>query len=168
MRPRGILIATLAPLLASLWLVQATAGETPPGSLTTMFPEAIGGLRRVELLEGTTAIENIGELHGKAIPLEDAAIATYAGGPGKPDMVWISRASSEQENQRQMRDMVEKMLATEGSPFRDYTSRETPCCVVHEFTGMGQVHYTFAHNDLSWWISAHPMYGEILLKRFLP
>ncbi len=168
MHPRRTLIAALVPLLATLWFVHATAGESSSRPLALLFPEAIGGLTRVELLEGDAAIEDIGDLHGKDIPLEDAAVATYAGGPGRPDQVWISRAASVEENQQQMQVMVEKMLAAQDSPFSDYKSRETPCCVVHVFTGMGQVHYTFAHQDLSWWISSHPMYGEVLLESFLP
>jgi hypothetical protein len=168
MHPRRTLIAAIVPLLATLWFAISLAGDAPSPPLAPMFPETIGGLTLVELLEGDAAIQDIGDLHGKAILLEDAVVATYAGGPGRPDQVWISRAASVEENQQQMQVMVEKMLAAQDSPFRDYRSRETSCCMVHEFTGMGQVHYTFAHQDLSWWISSHPMYGEMLLESFLP
>ncbi len=144
------------------------AVAAPPASLEDLFPREIQGFELMKLITGDQARGKVSSLHGKDIPLKDAAVATYSRKSGHPAMVWISRAATPKENQSQMEVMVKKMLAAKRSPFHEYKGLELHGTVVHRFFGMGQVHYTYAHKDLSYWISVDPEFGQDFLNAFTP
>ena len=138
-----------------------------PRDLASLFPEAIDGLRRAQLIVGQEALDKIDKLHGKKIVVEEGAIGVYQAGPGPPVMVWISRAKTADIAMEQTEVMVRKMVAASGSPFHDPSQGKSRGVIVYRFLGMGQVHYVFCRGDLAYWISASPNHVEKVLSAFL-
>jgi len=138
-----------------------------PRDLGSLFPETIEGLQRTQLIVGQEALDKIDELHGKKITVEEGAIGVYMGAPGPPVMVWISRAESADVAMEQTEVMVQKMVASPGSPFHDPSQGESEGVIVYRFLGMGQVHYVFCRGDLAYWISASPADAGKVLSAFL-
>ena len=143
----------------------ACRGE--PRALRDLFPEAIGKLRRIRLITGQEALDEIDRLHGKRIVVEEGAIGIYRSGSGPPVMVWISRAGTADISRQQTEVMVRKMTTSSGSPFHDPSRQECKGVTVYRFLGMGQVHYVFYRGDLAYWISASPGHAEKVLQAFL-
>ncbi|MDY7001106.1 MAG: hypothetical protein SVS15_04910 [Thermodesulfobacteriota bacterium] len=147
--------------------VFAFACNEKPRALTSLFPETIEGLRRVQLITGQEALDKIDKLHGKKIVVEEGAIGVYQAGPGRPVMVWISRAKTADVAAEQTEVMVQKMVASPNSPFHDPSQGRSEGVIVYRFLGMGQVHYIFCRDDLAYWISASSAYAGKVLSAFL-
>ncbi|MDY7002254.1 MAG: hypothetical protein SVS15_10800 [Thermodesulfobacteriota bacterium] len=145
----------------------AFACDEKPQDLTSLFPENIAGLRRTQLISGQEALDKIDKLHGKKIVVEEGAIGVYQAGVGPPVMVWISRAKTADIAAEQTEVMVQKMVASPGSPFHDPSQGESEGVIVYRFLGMGQVHYIFCRDDLAYWISASSAHAGKVLSAFL-
>jgi hypothetical protein len=137
-------------------LVLAAAGPALADDLSGLLPEAVGGLKRVQLVTGTEAQAEVDRLHGKALAAEASAIARYAEGDERPAEVWVSRVASEAEARRQTGLMVHKMFENPKSPFRDPRRLDHDGRAVYRFTGMGQTHLIWHSGDLVWWASTAP------------
>lgn len=136
--------------------------------LRQLFPEEVAGMQLVRVHKGQDALAEIDALHGKPIPARDAVIGTYHAGTGRPAQVWVSVAESSQEAVEQVELMVKKMLAAANSPFQGYRGRNLAGVTLHQFYGMGQVHYVWATGNQAWWISTPVERGEAMLEAFLP
>jgi hypothetical protein len=122
--------------------------------LSGLLPEAVGGLKRVQLITGTEAQAEVDRLHGKSLDAEASAIARYAQGDERPAEVWVSRVASDKEARRQTGLMVHKMFENPKSPFKNPKRLDHNGQAVYRFTGMGQVHLIWHSGDLVWWVSA--------------
>lgn len=158
----------LMPLMALALYMACIAGPAFAAGLEAFFPEQVAGMPLETLLLGDEARQEIDTLHGRTIPVRDAAVATYASVSGRPAMVWVSLADSSLEAREQVHGMVDKMLAASRSPFHDYRGQERGGVALHQFLGLGQIHYIWFRDDQAWWISAPMDSGEEVLEAFLP
>ena len=145
-----------ACLILCCMLVFAAAVPALADDLSELLPEAVGGLKRVQMVTGTEAQAEVDRLHGKSLTAEASAIARYAKGDERPAEVWVSRVASEKEARRQTGLMVHKMFENPKSPFKNPRRLEHNGQAVYRFNGMGQVHLIWQSNDLVWWVSAAP------------
>lgn len=162
----GMLVALMVLMCG---FVQAGHAEKDNGAdkLYTSFPANLAGMRLEHLHEGRMALDEIDALHGKPIAASDALIATYKAPQSPPAQVWVSLADSPQQALQQVQDMVQKMLGAEKSPFHDYQSRDVATHPLHQFYGMGQVHYIWTNGREAWWISAPQDRGDEFLQKFI-
>ena len=135
-------------------IIPTAACNRQPQSLNSLFPETIKELRRVQLITGIQALEEINKLHGKEIGITGGGIGTYQTNNGSPVMVWISRSKKAGFARHQTEVMIERMLSAPHSPFHHPAQREFQGINIYQFQGMGQTHYIFCWYDLVYWISA--------------
>ncbi len=162
----GMVVAMLVLVCGFIPASQAEAADKAD-KLHTSFPANLAGMRLEHLHEGRMALDEIDALHGKTIAASDAVIASYKALQGPPAQVWVSLADSPKQALQQVEDMVQKMLGAEKSPFHDYQSREVATRPLHQFYGMGQVHYIWTNGREAWWISAPEQHGEEFLQQFI-
>ncbi len=152
------LVLTLLPVVASA------------GSLADLMPEQVGEMKRVQLLTGTEAQDEVDKLHGKALPAEASVVARYSTpadiASGRPAEVWVSRVSSEREARRQTGDMVHKMYENPRSPFKNPKRTDHAGNAIYRFEGMGQAHLVWFKGDLVYWISVAPDGEKVMLDAF--
>jgi hypothetical protein len=162
---RNIHLFITAILIA---IIHISACNREPVSLTSLFPEIIEGLQRVQLITGIQALKEINKLHGKEIGIIEGGIGTYQTNNGPPAMVWISRSKKAELARHQTEVMIKKMLLSPHSPFHHPVQRELQGINIYQFQGMGQIHYICCRNDLVFWISAVAHQGDAILQAFLP
>ncbi|WP_147819642.1 hypothetical protein [Salidesulfovibrio onnuriiensis] len=150
-----------------LVVVLALAACADNAGLSSMLPKKIGEFALEKVVSGQDALLQINKLHGQAILARDGVVATYAG-PGKPLMVWISRAGSEKEARRQAGEMVHRMYENPESPFTWRKRMDFNGVPVYPFAGMGQVHLIFYRADLVCWLSVHEGQEREALSAFIP
>lgn len=140
------------------------------GALADLMPEQVGEMKRVQLVTGVAAQEEVDKLHGKPLPAEASVVARYARpedvASGRPAEVWVSRVSSEKEARRQTGVMVHKMYENPRSPFKNPKRVDHAGNAVYRFEGMGQAHYTWFDGDLVYWISVVPSDEQVMLDTF--
>ena len=149
-------------------IIPTAACNRQPQSLKSLFPETIDGLQRVQLINGIKALEEINKLHGKEIGVTDGGIGTYRTDNGSTAMVWISRSKTADLARNQTEVMLDRMFSSPHSPFHHPVQRELTGINIHQFQGMGQIHYIFCWYDLVYWISAVAHQGDTILQAFLP
>ncbi|WP_319582757.1 hypothetical protein [uncultured Pseudodesulfovibrio sp.] len=143
-----------ACLILCCLCIFAVAVPAHADDLSGLLPEAVDGLKRVQLVTGSEAQDEVNRLHGKALEAEASAIARYASGDERPAEVWVSRVESEKEARRQTGLMVHKMFENPKSPFKNPGRLDHNGLAVYRFSGMGQVHLIWHSGDLVWWVSA--------------
>jgi hypothetical protein len=149
-------------------IIHISACSREPVSLTSLFPETIEGLKRVQLITGVQALKEINKLHGKEIGIIEGGIGIYQTNNGPKTMVWISRSKKANCARHQTEVMIKRMLLSSHSPFHHPAQRELQGITIYQFQGMGQIHYIFFRNDLVFWISAMARQGDAILQAFLP
>ncbi|MGE4422311.1 MAG: hypothetical protein AB7D39_08445 [Pseudodesulfovibrio sp.] len=145
-----------ACLILCCLFVLAAAVPALADDLSGLLPEAVAGLKRVQLITGAEAQAEVNRLHGKALQAEASAIARYAEGDKPPAEVWVSRVASEAEARRQTGLMVHKMFENPKSPFSNPKRLDHNGRAVYRFSGMGQTHLIWHSGDLVWWVSTAP------------
>lgn len=149
-------------------IIPTTVCKSKPDSLDSLFPETIDGLKRVQLITGIQAVEEINKLHGREIRIIEGGIGTYRTNNVPQAMVWISRSKKEDLARHQTEVMIKKMLSAPHSPFHHLAQCELQGINIYQFQGMGQIHYIFCWDDLVFWISAVAHQGDAILQAFLP
>jgi hypothetical protein len=140
------------------------------GDLSSLMPEKVGDLNRIQLITGSEAQAEVDKLHGKSLPSEASVVARYARlqdvASKHPAEVWVSRVESAKEARRQTGVMVHKMLGNPRSPFKNPKRIDHKDIAVYRFEGMGQIHLIWFAGDLVYWISSAAGDVESMLEAF--
>ena len=131
--------------------MQGMGGVEGTGVEGATIPMELAGQPLTAYLEGPDAIAAVGQLHGSAIPVTDAQVATYGNGLAT---IWRSGAPDAATAAEQVASMRDR-IAGGGSPFA------TPRPVrrhpdVYATSGMGQRHFFFSSGASVWWVTVVP------------
>lgn len=155
----------LIVLTAVLVVMPAHAGD-----LSEYAPETVGELKRIQLITGTEAQDEVDKLHGKPLPAEASLVARYSRptdvGKERPAELWLSQVSSAGEARRQTGQMVHMMYENPKSPFKSPSRVDRGGISVYRFTGMGQVHLIWFKDDLVYWVSCGAGDEAVMLDIF--
>jgi len=113
-------------------------------------------------IDGQDAIAAVGQLHGSAIPVTDAQVATYGNGLA---MVWRSGAPDAATAADQVASMRDRITGG-GSPFaapRPVRGHSD----VYATSGMGQRHFFFSRGVSVWWVAVAPDIARQVLLEIL-
>lgn len=154
-------------VLLALLLLPTLASAT---DIAGLMPEQVGEMKRIQLITGDAAQEEVDKLHGKALPAEASVVARYAEpanvASGRPAEVWLSQVESEKEARRQVGVMVHKMYENPLSPFKNPKRLDHAGNAIYRFEGMGQAHLIWFEKDLVFWISVAPEGENVMLDEF--
>ncbi len=128
-------------------------------------PEVLAGIPSVFAVTGEEAKARVRRLHGKEIPMAEAAMAHFAR-EDEAAFLWVSEAPSLEAATDQMERMVEK-IARGHSTFRQYSSRTVGGREVHFVYGQGQAHFFFQAGKRNVWVSVPVHLREDALKEML-
>ncbi len=146
--------------LGALLLLSATAywisAQTQATPVAVAVPEALAGLNQTRITVGPEAMADMVQLHGKALPLTSAAMASYG---DSLVTLWVSGTQSNATAAELVRSMTEK-IAEGRSPFRPTGVRQIAGRTVYELNGMGQRHFYFQTGNLVLWLSADSSVAE--------
>lgn len=155
---------SLSPLLLLCFLFLPT--QALASGLADRMVDTVGDMKRIQLVTGETAQDEVDKLHGKALVAEESVVARYAQAGGRPAEVWVSRVDSEKEARRQTGVMVHKMYENPNSPFKDPRRIDHNGRAVYRFVGMGQGHLIWFVEDQVWWVSVGPDGEQAMLDEF--
>lgn len=129
------------------------------------LPKSLANLPSVFTVTGEQAKARVRRLHGKEIPMAEAAMAHFAR-EDEAAFLWVSEAPSLEIAADQMKRMVKKIAR--GHPtFRQYSSRVIGGRKVHLVYGQGQAHFFFRTGKRNVWVSVPVHRREGALKEML-
>ncbi len=146
-------------LLGGIVLTIVIAAERHPVSV----PDALAGVPRTAEVTGDDALTEISRLHGKGFPLVDGVMGVYGGGVAT---VWASGTWLPIMADKQVEAMTDR-IAEGSSPFNPTGTHEISGLTVHFLTGMGQLHFYFAHKQQVIWLAADTDIAEAALNDLL-
>ncbi|WP_366924568.1 hypothetical protein MFMK1_001553 [Metallumcola ferriviriculae] len=123
-----------------------------------LFPQKLGALKLVQLLEGEEAKQNVYKLHGTTMELAGAFVANYAS-DFEQVTIWASVAPNKKEAKEQVNAMHIKMEISE--VFTDHQHAPVGNTLYHSVLGMGQSHLFYQRGDDVIWISVQAKPGNV-------
>jgi hypothetical protein len=132
----------------------------------SLFPESIGSLRLIRLIEGEQARGEVNRLHEKRIPVKDARVAFYRDELNSA-IIWVSESFSISQATEQTRVMMKKIMHNPRGPFYHVKIENRNGLTIYLFSGMGQRHAVFQKAIGIYWISATPEVFKEVLAYFI-
>lgn len=152
----GAMLLVLAA--ASLFASQAAedSGDIP-------LPEQLAGLRMARRASGSSAIDEINQLHGKDFALTSGAVGVYGDNQAT---LWVSGSPSRQAASQLVNEMAER-IAAGNSPFTALGTRTVGKRLIYALDGLGQRHFYFQARERAVWLAADPALAEQALQETL-
>ena len=135
------------------------------GALDPVVPAALAHLSLREYLDGTSALAQVEQLHGKALGagFDRAWLASYG---DQQATVWISR-SVRLADAQQLTERMKAKIAQGNSPFKNPRTFSVSGVTVFALDGMGQQHYYFRLGRDLYWLAIAPSAAQAGLEELI-
>lgn len=133
------------------------------GKSSTPTPARLAGLAHTRVANGSAAVREIQQLHGKDFEFGGADVVDYDGGRVR---LWVAQLESPTEAAKMVKSMGES-IARGGSPFTPIAQQDIGAHTVYALEGMNQVHFYFQSGSNVVWLGADPDLAETALDETL-
>lgn len=133
-------------------------------SSSMIIPKQVGGLFLVSEANGSAALREFTQLHGKSFSILSGSKASY--GAGDQVTLWVAGTASITDT-RQMLEAMRDKIAEGNSPFQPAGIRQDGNRIIYLLDGMGQKHYYFQSGKYLVWLAANPQLADRALKQVL-
>jgi len=145
------LLSNLNLLLIFLFFISCST------SPENKVPDVIGAESRVRLIAGDEAVKSINHLHGLDVATTENIIAYY--GIEEEDILYVTSYDSPEKAAEDFKKMIEKMSASEDSPFYHLMPLSSYDDNVYMTIGMGAIHYIYISGKNLLWLQTMQSFG---------
>ena len=123
------------------------------------YPDKIGNLQLISVVEGDSAVAEINTLHRLAVAASENLIVRY--GEAGQDILYISRYENSTASKTDLEKMIKKMQSVKNSPF-SYIVPMKKYKNSFMTLGLGSVHYIYQSGRyLLWYTTKQKFYNEL-------
>lgn len=122
------------------------------GAIRADPPDSLGEMKLVHARQGKEALREIDRLHGKGLGAIGGYVAHYEK-EGSVAMLYVARAVSPQQAERQLKKMSERIGGGDG-PFYHLKKSMRDAITLYSVLGQGQIHYFYRRDSSVFWLAA--------------